>query len=377
MIALSATAAPPVRAEIVERLGMRDPAIVVLGFDRPNIHLAVETFGNESDKRATLLDRVVSSPRPGIVYAATRRATEELAEALTERGIAAAAYHAGLRASERETIQSGFMADEIEVVVATIAFGMGIDKPNVRFVYHHDISDSLDSYYQEIGRSGRDGEQAEAILFYVPEDLALRRFQTGAGHLEVDEVKPVIRALTRVRKPVRPSLLRDNTNLSDSLLTRIINRLEDVGAVDIQPDGQVKASDSTTDPAQAARAAVDEQDRHRGYARPRLEMMRQYAEFTGCRRRFPLNYFGETRSENCEFCDICESGSAQECDADTCGFPPSSQVGHISWGTGTVMHVKDDVIVVLFETVGYKTLSIDLLTEQGLLQLAPVTSHQA
>ena len=377
VIALTATAAPPVRAEIIERLDMLEPAVVVLGFDRPNIHLSVETFGDADDKRAALLDRVVSGPRPGIVYAATRKATEALAEALTERGVVAAAYHAGLKASERETIQSGFMADEIEVVVATIAFGMGVDKPNVRFVYHHDVSDSLDSYYQEIGRGGRDGEPAEATLFYVPEDLTLRRFQAGAGQLEVDEVEPVIRALTRVRKPVSPNLLRDNTNLSDSLLTRILNRLEDVGAVDIQPDGQVTASDSVTEPAQAARAAVEEQDRHRGYVRSRLEMMRQYAELTDCRRRFLLNYFGETRTENCEFCDICESGSAQEHDAETCAFPPSSQVTHASWGTGTVMHVKDDAIVVLFETVGYKTLSIDVVTEQELLQLAPTTSNQA
>jgi ATP-dependent DNA helicase RecQ len=376
VIALSATAAPPVRAEIIERLDMRDPTVVVLGFDRPNIHLAVAAFSGEDGKRDALLDRVVSSARPGIVYAATRRATEELAEALRERGIAAAAYHAGLKASERERIQTGFMADELEVVVATIAFGMGIDKPNVRFVYHFDISDSLDSYSQEIGRAGRDGKPAEAILFYAPEDLNLRRFQAGAGHLEMDEVEPVLTALTRVRRPVSPRLLQENTNLSDTRLTRILNRLEDVDAVDVQPDGRVKANDSTIDPREVARAAVEKQNRHRHHARSRLEMMRQYAELTGCRRTFLLNYFGESRTEPCGSCDICESGSGDS-DTDDGGFPPNSQVVHASLGPGTVMHSRGDSMVVLFEQAGYRTLSIDVVTGQGLLQLVSGNDHQA
>jgi ATP-dependent DNA helicase RecQ len=140
-LALTATAAPPVRDEIVERLGMADPAIVVGGFDRPNIHLAARFFSDEEEKRDALLDDVLASPKPGLVYAATRRATEELAGLLVGRGCAAAAYHAGLATSEREAVQDRFMAGELEVVVATVAFGMGIDKPDIRFVYHADVSE--------------------------------------------------------------------------------------------------------------------------------------------------------------------------------------------------------------------------------------------
>src|SRR4051794_30955345 len=169
VLALTATAAPPVREEIVERLGMLDPTVIVTGFDRPNIHLAVERHEEEHRKREAVLDAVVAAEGAGIVYAATRRQTEEVAEALRELGVGAAAgggagfvygaprrqteevaealrelgvgaaaYHAGMGRRRREEVERAFMEDEIRVIVATIAFGMGIDKPNVRFVFHHD-----------------------------------------------------------------------------------------------------------------------------------------------------------------------------------------------------------------------------------------------
>ncbi|MDF2762576.1 MAG: ATP-dependent helicase RecQ, partial [Thermomicrobiales bacterium] len=156
VLALTATASPPVRREIVERLGMREPRIVVRGFDRPNIRLAVEGFSEEEDKRQALIARVVDAPKPGIVYAATRKHAEELAAALGEQGVNAVAYHAGMAAGERARIQEAFMSDAVDVIVATTAFGMGVDKPDVRFVYHLDVSESVDAYYQEIGRAGRD-----------------------------------------------------------------------------------------------------------------------------------------------------------------------------------------------------------------------------
>jgi ATP-dependent DNA helicase RecQ len=155
VLAMTATASPEVRQEIIQRLGMRDTNIFVHGFDRPNIYLRVDQFPNEQEKMQALVHRVRWADKPGIVYVATRKNAEEIMRLLDEEGVRALFYHGGLKASEREDIQERFMSDQAEVIVATNAFGMGVDKADVRFVYHYDISDSLDSYYQEIGRAGR------------------------------------------------------------------------------------------------------------------------------------------------------------------------------------------------------------------------------
>lgn len=146
VLALTATAAPPVREEIVERLGMDDPALVVAGFDRPNIALEVRRFLDDTDKRRGVVERAAAEPKPGIVYTATRRDAEAYADDLAALGLSAAAYHAGLTAGERSRVHDAFLAGETDVVVATSAFGMGIDKEDVRFVLHASVPGSLDAY---------------------------------------------------------------------------------------------------------------------------------------------------------------------------------------------------------------------------------------
>src|SRR5215207_2427844 len=255
VLALTATASPPVRREIVERLGMSDPRIVVRGFDRPNIRLAVEDFSDEGDKRQALIERVVDAPKPGIVYAATRGHTEELATALVQQGVNAVAYHAGMAGGERTRIQEAFMSDAADVIVATIAFGMGVDKLNVRFVYHLDVSESVDAYYQEIGRAGRDGDPAEAILFYRPEDLNLRRFLAGSGQVDADQMAQVAEAAQDAAEPLRIEEIGEEVELSQTKLMIALNRLEEVGAVDVLPSGEVVAN-ANGDAAQAADEAA-------------------------------------------------------------------------------------------------------------------------
>src|SRR3954453_12818005 len=234
VLALTATAAPPVRDEIVERLAMRSPEMIVRGFDRPEIYLGVEHFHAEHAKREALLSRVVEEPKPGIVYAATRRLAEELAGDLAGHGVSAVAYHAGLSRRARTAAQDAFMADEVDVVVAPTAFGMGVDKPNVRFVFHAEPADSVDSYYQELGRGGRDRQDARAVLFYRSEDLGLRRFFAGGGHVDEDQLRMVAETVV-AGEPL------EETNLSQTKLLTAVTRLEDVGGLEVDETGAVAA----------------------------------------------------------------------------------------------------------------------------------------
>jgi ATP-dependent DNA helicase RecQ len=368
VLALTATAAPPVREEIVARLGMREPRVVVRGFDRPNLWLGVERHETPERQRRALLDRVAEAEPPGIVYAATRRDTEEIAAELLERGVRAAPYHAGMPAGEREMTQAAFMADEIAVIVATIAFGMGIDKPNVRFVFHAAICDALDSYYQEIGRAGRDGEPARAVLFYRAEDVGLRRFFAGGGQVDEEQIEQVVQVVRDHDEPIEPSELQEATGLSQSRLTTAIGRLEEVGAVEVLPDGAVAPGERADEESAAAEAATA-QAHHKEFERSRIEMMRGYAESRDCRRRALLSYFGEAYEQPCGNCDNCDAGRATESAGDE-PFPTNSRVRHAAWGEGLVLRYEGEKVVVLFDEVGYKTLATELARSEGLLVAA-------
>lgn len=378
VLALTATAAPPVREEILSRLGMRDPRVVVQGFDRPNIWLAVERFEDETEKQNALLNRVSKVEKPGIVYVATRKRAEEVAGAMCEqlrgslgdRGVKAIFYHAGMKAKDREQAQAAFMNDEADVLVATTAFGMGVDKPNVRFVFHYDISDSVDSYYQEIGRAGRDGEKSLAVLFYNPEDLNLRRFFASKGQVDAEQVERVAYVLQNEEEPIDPADLREKTDLSKTKLGTALNHLASVGVVETLPTGEVTVSEQPPDISEAAELAVQAQERRQQFERSRLEMMRGYAEVRHCRREYLLNYFGEKLDQPCGFCDNCKAGITEQNDEGQKPFPLNSRVVHKTWGEGLVMRYEGDKMVILFDQVGYKTLGVDIALQRGLLKQA-------
>jgi ATP-dependent DNA helicase RecQ len=377
VLAMTATAAPPVRAEIVERLGMRDPAVVVAGFDRPEIRLEVTHHPDATAKRQAVLDRVLQQVGegcvPGIVYSATRKGTLDLAEGLRERGLRAAAYHAGLKRSEREEAQRAFMDDELDVVVATTAFGMGIDKPDTRFVVHAEPADSVDSYYQEIGRCGRDGRPALAVLVYRQEDLGLRRFfAAGApAEEELQQVAGLVAAAPSagVDDGVDVKDLREETGRAATPLARDLNLLEQVSAVVLDDEGAAHPAEGAPSPSDAARAARELAEHHERVDQSRVEMMRGYAETTECRRQFLLGYFGEQLEEPCGNCDNCSAGFSQEQpDDQDAPFPVETPVEHAEWGPGVVMRIEEDRLVVLFEEVGYKTLALAAVLEHDLLR---------
>jgi ATP-dependent DNA helicase RecQ len=372
VLALTATAAPPVRDEILELLGMRRPNVVVRGFDRPNLRLEVQRFHDASKKHGALVEHVVDAAgagrTPGIVYCATKRAAEELAAELRDLGVRADVYHGGLSAKKRERRQQAFMeSDGIDVMVATIAFGMGIDKPDIRFVFHHDVSDSVDSYYQEIGRAGRDGEPAEAVLFYRQQDLGLRRFFASGG-VKGDEILQVARALRERRGSVRPIELAEDLPLSDTKIATTVQHLVDAGFAAVDDGGGVRALRDGVDLREAVERAAEAEEHRQAFDRSRVEMMRSYAESDGCRRAFLLGYFGERYERPCGNCDVCdEKGDAVRVNQSAGPFRVGDRITHRSWGAGTVGQIEEDQITVTFDSVGYKTLNLDLVLERGLL----------
>ena len=377
ILALTATAAPPVRADIVQELEMRDAELVVRGFDRPEIRLVVERHHEAERKTRALLDWVVAHlPGPGIVYATTQRETEELALALAERGVRSGAYHGGMPDRLREETQEAFMDEgEIDVMVATIAFGMGVDKPDVRFVAHHAVSESVDTYWQAVGRAGRDRAPAEAILFYRPQDLGTRRFQ-ASGRVDRAELDQVARGLrASAGSTVDPKAIAEGLQLSKTRVATALHRLEEVDIAVVGDDGLVRAAPGVEElDDDALAAAIDDaslaEEHRESFDRSRVEMMRAYAEHDGCRRAFVLGYFGEDYEPPCGNCDWCEAHADEHEAEPEDGFDVGVRVTHVEWGAGTVSGRERDQVTVVFDSVGYRTLDAGLVVERGLLKPA-------
>ncbi|MEW6408342.1 MAG: ATP-dependent DNA helicase RecQ [Patescibacteria group bacterium] len=184
--AFTATATPEVKNDIVERLELRSPQVFIRGFDRPNLKFFVQTDLDETQRIQETLRIINSLTGSGIVYTITRKEAEEVAEFLLQNGVNATFYHAGMTSCKRTKVQNDFMENKFKVIVATIAFGMGVDKADIKFVIHLGIPSSLEGYYQEAGRAGRDGETSYCILLHSKKDMGLRYYFIKKSDLMVN-----------------------------------------------------------------------------------------------------------------------------------------------------------------------------------------------
>ncbi len=303
VIALTATATPTVQKDIITQLQLTQPELFIHGFRRHN--LAIEVVELSKPRRNEFTAKLLNekSNRPAIVYAPSRKAAEELAGTL---GGSAAAYHAGLDPATRERVQRQFLTGRLEVVVATIAFGMGIDKADVRTVVHTALPGSVEQYYQEIGRAGRDGLPSRTVLLHSFADRKMHDF-----FLERDY--PAITELTRVAALLNddyqmPDLLRQRLKMDAETFDKAVEKLIAQGAATIDMAGNVRASEEA--PTRAAwRKGYDNQ---LAFRREQIDRMVQFAESPQCRMAALIQHFGDTADglRPCGNCDFCAPQNA-------------------------------------------------------------------
>jgi ATP-dependent DNA helicase RecQ len=317
--AFTATATPEVRRDIAHQLDLAAPALHVRGFDRPNLHFSVARVGGGDDKVDTLVEQIRS--RDGgvaLVYAATRKNAEKYASALKTAGMRARVYHAGLDGDVRERAQDVFMAGKLDAIVATNAFGMGVDKSDVRLVIHADIPRSPEAYYQEAGRGGRDGKPTRCALLFNHSDIKLQEFLIDASYPSTEVLRGVWKLLRD-----RPQLGRLGP-YDDELEARLRNHLGgDVnGAMMsaalriLERHGMLRRDDeklmaTRPEPGVYAPLDVESLQRRAEVERSKLRTMVEYAYYPRCRRQFVLEYFGDQdwndRDRRCGGCDTCDA----------------------------------------------------------------------
>jgi ATP-dependent DNA helicase RecQ len=271
-------------------------------------------------------------------------------------GVPAAVYHSKLQKHERIRVHELFMDEKIRAVVATNAFGLGIDKPNIRFVVHYDLPGSIEAYTQEAGRAGRDGLPSRCVLVYRMSDTRVQNYFLTGKYPDVEEVQKIFGTLEYFAGQTGGVSLTDLRKISQLPLTKlkvILALLKKSGFIETR----ARSKYALTEAALKNRDLVlnlASYETKKSYDQSKLAMMLQYAETTSCRRRFILNYFGEDfEARNCGACDNCLRGLSE---ARGSSYRIADTVFHPKWGQGTIERAEKDLVTVLFPSVGYKTL---------------------
>jgi ATP-dependent DNA helicase RecQ len=313
VLALTATATQAVIDDILAQLRIPDAEIVHTGFLRDNLDLEVVVTAGETEKRAALIERLQQLEGTGIIYTATVKAVGELTEYLRDRGVDAASYHGRMKAKDRAESQDRFMRGELKAMVATNAFGLGIDKPDIRFVAHHHIPATIEAYYQEFGRAGRDGQPARCTLLYDPSDRALQRFFRSGRYPTGEDLVNVHHALKRLAEGAEPITLASLRTISPVAKTRLqvaLSLFSTRGIIREEGDRMVLLDPNLT-PEDLERVGRSYRDRAEA-DRLKGQQMIGYAETRSCRWAYLLAYFGDEDAAPgpCGHCDRCRAEDA-------------------------------------------------------------------
>ncbi len=367
VLALTATATPAVREDILIQLGIPTVKPIVKGFDRPNLRYEVRRAESETEKLKALKELFEGDLEgTGIIYTATIKNALEVQRYLHDSlNLPAAVYHSKLQKHDRIAVHELFMDEAIRAVVATNAFGLGIDKPNIRFVVHYDLPGSVEAYTQEAGRAGRDGNLSRCILLYRMSDTRVQNYFLTGKYPDVEEVQKVFGTLEFFGGQEGGVSLTDLRKISQLPLTKlkvILALLKKSGFIETSS----RAKYTLTDNARENREMVlnlANYETKKSYDQSKLAMMLQYAEVSSCRRRFILNYFGEEfTAPNCGACDNCLRGNSS---VQTSGYHIADVVFHPKFGQGTVERAEKDLVTVLFPSVGYKTLLASAVSREA------------